>query len=124
MNLPNSSYWSPCSVKAIKEFVSTATCLFNEPKVNAYPLFDWQDLADKIGGGPPDHTAQCSPYGSPVVKCGDNPCQYLECSFINYTMVADITTQLCTLQEKNYAMEGSKCEEGKYCFQGNCIKGN
>ena len=42
MSLHNSSYWPPCSVKAIEEFVSTATCLFNEPEVDHYPmLLQW-----------------------------------------------------------------------------------
>ena len=124
MSLPNSSYWSPCSVKAIEKFVSTATCLFNEPEVEKYPLFDWQDLADKIEGGPPSLTAQCSPYGSPALACGDNPCQYLKCLSKDHTTVSDEPLVICTPQEKNYAMEGTECGAGKFCFQGNCIKGN
>ena len=124
MSLPNSSFWSPCSVKAIEEFVSTATCLFNEPEVDDYPLFDWQDLVDQIEGGPPSLTNQCSPYGSPALICGDNPCQYLECQVPDYSTVSDRPPVICKVQEKNYAMEGTSCGTGKYCFQGNCIKGN
>ena len=128
MSLPNSSYWSPCSVKAIEEFVSTATCLFNEPQVEAYPLFDWQhltdDLTDKEQGGPPSLAHQCSQYMVPAVKCGDNPCQYLECVIEDHITVSDKPDKRkCTVIEKNYAMEGTTCGNGKFCFQGNCITG-
>ena len=127
MSLPNSSYWSPCSVKAIEEFVSTAKCLFNEPEVDHYPLFDWQDLTDdltdKVQGGPPSLTHQCDPYGFPASHCGNNPCQYLECLVEDYSKVSDDSEPKCTVQEKNYAMEGSTCGNGKFCFQGNCITG-
>ena len=126
MSLPNSSYWSPCSLKAIQKFVSTATCLFNEPEVDNYPLFDWQDLTDdltdKIQGGPISLTDQCSAYWSPTVPCGENPCQYLQCK--DFTMVSDDESLMCIVQERNYAMEGTTCGDGKFCFQGNCIKGN
>ena len=131
MSLPNSSYWSPCSVKAIEEFVSTASCLFNEPEVDAYPLFDWQDLTDdltdNVQGGPPSLTHQCSqhmaPRMAPTTKCGNNPCQYLECLTEDHTTVSDKPTLKCTVQEKTYAMEGTTCGNGKFCFQGNCITG-
>ena len=127
MSLPNSSYWSPCSVKAIEEFVSTASCLFNAPEVDHYPLFDWQDLTDnltdKVQGEPPSHTHQCDPYGFPASTCGDNPCQYLECMTEDYTTVSDKPSPICTVQEKNYAMEGTTCGNGKFCFQGNCVTG-
>ena len=124
MRLPNSSYWSPCSVKAIEEFVSTAECLFNEPEVDNYPLFDWQDMVDEIEGGLPSLTAQCSPYEFPALPCGDNPCQYLECQAKDHITVSDKPTFICTPKEKNYAMEGTSCGDKKFCFQGSCIKGN
>ena len=124
MSLHNSSHWSPCSVKAIEEYVSKATCLFNEPEVNAYPLFDWQDLADKLQGGAPDLLTQCSSYKWPAVDCGDSPCQYLECTYIDQNRVSDITNQpICLPQGRNYAMEGTDCGGGKFCFQGDCVKG-
>ena len=94
--------------KAIEEYVRKATCLFNEPEFDAYPLFDWQDLADKIQGGAPDLSTQCSSYEGPALDCGDNPCQYLECTAIDHS-VSDITitiNTICVPQDKNYAMEG------------------
>ena len=124
LSLPNSSYWSPCSVKAIEKFVSTAICLFNEPELEEHPLFDWQDLVGDIQGGAPSLTHQCSPYSSFTVACGDNPCQYLECDTKDYTSVSDTSSRVCAIQEKNYAMEGTSCGEEKFCFQGTCKKGN
>ena len=122
MSLPNSSYWSPCSVKAIQKFVSTATCLFNEPDVDTFPLFDWQELKDEIQGGPISLTHQCSAYQVPTSQCGDNPCQYMECK--DFTTVSDDPSSMCKVQERNYAMEGTICGDGKFCFKGDCIKGN
>ena len=125
MKLPNSSYWSPCSVKAIQEFVSTASCLFNEPWLDEYPLFDWQDMAAQIEGGPPSLADQCSTYEFPALPCGKNPCQYLECQAVDRNVVTDVGAEYsCIPQEKNYAMEGTSCGDEKFCFQGNCIKGN
>ena len=124
MSLKNSSFWSPCSVKAIEEFVSTATCLFNEPEVDNYPLFDWQDMVDGTEGGVPSLADQCSPYEFPALPCGNHPCQYLECQAKDHTTVADKPTFICTPKERNYAIEGTSCGENKFCFQGDCIKGN
>ena len=124
MNLPNSNSWSPCSVTAIEKFVRTASCLFNKPAVDTYPLFDWQDLSDGIQGGAPRLSDQCSPYQWPGVSCGDNPCQYLECQVQDHSTVSHKNKTICTPQERNYAMEGTICGKGKFCFQGKCRKGN
>ena len=54
----NAFIWSNCSIERIQNFVSSASCLFNTPKNNRYPLLSWEDLTMSA----PTLQQQCSVY--------------------------------------------------------------
>ena len=109
--------WSKCSVKVILKFLRTATCLFDMPATDPYPLMEWGELAEHV----PTLNQQCSIYkvdDNVADACGDDPCQYLECYsavFVDGVQMVD-----CLLQPKQHAADGSKCGEGKFCHKGEC----
>ena len=140
----NANKWSTCSIKAITEFVSKASCLFNTPLTDPYPLFSWQELkqssmAQWLNAQVPHRARQCSMYlpfkhlgpddGYIYETCGTDPCQYMECKRSGHGEQGE-----CAVHERQSAMEGTECgniylttvgenNQQKHCYQGNCIAG-
>ena len=52
--------------------------------------------------------------------CGSDPCQVLECDK-KCKQGVNCRVESCAVREKYYATEGSKCDDKRYCHQGNCI---
>ena len=127
----NAFKWSNCSKEVISKFVRKATCLFNTPNEDPYPLFKWEELA--TGSQVPFLSQQCVIYAPKKehvdlvdfkgYDCGADPCQYLECRTYLEQVTADHHWSDCKVHERQHAMEGSVCGEKKNCFQGNCIAG-
>ena len=132
-NKRNAYKWSTCSKEVISNFVRNASCLFNTPTEDPYPLFNWQELTQNWQV--PHLSDQCSVYVPEKedvelvdyvgYDCGNDPCQFLECQTV-FEQCFDCLEHLrtdCKVQERQNAMEGSMCGENKNCFQGNCING-
>ena len=127
-NKRNAYKWSTCSKDAISAFVRRAPCLFNTPKEDPHPLFNWQELTENLHVPDPSH--QCSIFAHDTLKmeegqsCGNDACQYMQCKTNKGSgSLVQIPGSDCMVRERQNAMEGSLCKKNKNCFQGNCING-
>lgn len=127
-NKRNAYKWSTCSKDAISAFVRRAPCLFNTPKEDPHPLFNWQELTENLHVPDPSH--QCSIFDQETLKmeegqsCGNDACQFLQCKTNKGSgSLVQVPGSDCMVRERQNAMEGSLCKNNKNCFQGNCING-
>lgn len=105
--------WSDCSVKQMRHFLrtSTASCLYNKPRVSKYPLMGTSSLPGKGLS----LNAQCqADQGTNACFQDSRVCTQLFCYY----------NKRGSCYATRPAAEGSSCGKGKHCRSGKCVRIN
>ena len=103
--------WSDCSVKQMRHFLrtSTASCLYNKPRSDKYPLMG----SSSLPGKGVSLNAQCqADQGTNACFHDSRVCTQLFCFY----------SKRGTCYATRPAAEGSTCGKGKHCRSGKCVR--
>eukprot|EP00092_Neocalanus_flemingeri_P005526 GFUD01005956.1.p1 GENE.GFUD01005956.1~~GFUD01005956.1.p1 ORF type:complete len:489 (-),score=121.51 GFUD01005956.1:182-1648(-) len=104
--------WSKCTKNQLTHFLSTptASCLYNTPHSNLYPLQDHAHLINNVLS--PDE--QC------YKEAGTKSCSYYDSRVCTQLFCLNPATGGCISYRP--AVDGSQCGDGKVCKDGQCTR--